>query len=138
MRLQETIIIGHAAAICRKEKQDFVLNVVKTLCESGYNAVVIYVGEYLDQEYLDELKKQIASCKLREHVFFAGQAKNIQNLLTIIDLLMLPNSSDFSEFVKTSSLEAIEAESLSLRVIWSRQAIFARPVESAIALRREI
>lgn len=90
--MSQTIVIGHVALIQRSKKQWFTLDVIKALCDKGYDAVGVFAGECRETEYMTELEQKVKEYDLEKRVVFLGRRSDIPDMLKMLDVLMIPSS----------------------------------------------
>lgn len=93
--MSQTIVIGHVALIQRSKKQWFTLDVIKALCDKGYDAVGVFAGECRETEYMTELEQKVKDYDLEKRVVFLGRRGDIPDLLKMLDVLMIPSFEGF-------------------------------------------
>ena len=104
--VSDRLMIGHVALIQRSKRQDFVLEVLAKLKESGQSVLGLFAGECREPEYGDELQKKLIELGLEKDVLFLGRRADIPNLLKATDVLMIPSAF---EGVPLAGLEAAAA-----------------------------
>ena len=88
-------IIGHVALIQRSKRQDFVLDVLAKLSQSGANPIGVFAGEVREQEYYDELIEKVKMLNLEHQVVFLGRRNDIPDLLQFFSVLIIPSTEGF-------------------------------------------
>lgn len=90
--MTQTIVIGHIGLIQESKKQHFTLELINRLTTNGYDVIGLFAGECRDLDYLKELNHMVEKNHLSKQVLFLGRRDDVQDLLKIIDMLIIPSS----------------------------------------------
>ncbi len=88
LNAQEKIIIGNIARLTYQKNQMFLLQVIHYLKKIDKNILLLLVGNGEDEEML---KSEVKKLKLEKNVLFLGLRKDIPELLSAIDVFVLPS-----------------------------------------------
>jgi glycosyltransferase involved in cell wall biosynthesis len=91
---EDSFIIGIAASIEPKKRQDVYLKAFEKLVKKYPNVITLIIGDTgfpNDIIYLNRLKEFVKERNLKEKVIFTGFVKEIVDLYKVIDLLVLPS-----------------------------------------------
>ncbi|NLI92076.1 MAG: glycosyltransferase [Peptococcaceae bacterium] len=88
------LIIGQIALLQPSKRQDVVIRTVEELWCRGVNAYAFLVGQTReeDKSYQDRLLHIVEEKGIEDRVFFLGQRNDVPNILSAIDVLMIPSS----------------------------------------------
>lgn len=109
------IVLGQIALIQRSKKQDFSLRVLAELKSCGYEVIGLFPGECRESKYLEELNDLVKKLYLQNDVIFLGRRNDIPDLLTLMDVLMIPSFEGFP-------LAGLEAAAAGVPVIACEEA----------------
>lgn len=88
------IIIGHIALLEKDKRQEFTIKVVKQLIDDGYDCHGVFVGKAADlnDEYENSLFQLVNNLQIEDNIHFLGYRKDVPDILTGIDVLIIPAS----------------------------------------------
>lgn len=105
-----TVTIGHVAAFTYPKNHDFVVSIAKSLKDTNCDFKLFFVGDgYEKQRIQNEVNKN----NLDKNVIFLGQRSDVNDLMQMFDVLILPSRFEGLGFV------AIEAQSSGLPCLLS-------------------
>ena len=87
-------LVVTVANVRRVKGLDVLVRAVASLTRRHPKARFVIVGEILDRNYLDELRRQAADLGVSDQIVFAGKSSNVFGLLKVADLFCLPSRSE--------------------------------------------
>jgi len=101
-------IVAHVGRLCKNKGQHLLLKAALSLRQRGQEMIYLIIGEDLEQNgaYRQYLLDMAFELKIDDLVWFLGQRFDVPELLTAIDLLVLPS---FTEGLPLVILEAMAA-----------------------------
>ena len=106
----EDIVIGNVGRLSKVKNQKFLIDLVRRMRDEGIKVKLLLIGEGADRKMLEELAK---SYELENEIYFLGLRKDINLLLNVIDIFVLPSLHEGLPFV------CIEAQANSLPMLVS-------------------
>lgn len=103
-------VIVHVSNFRKVKRVPEVVTVFSKIIESGIRGKLLLVGDGPDKQKAEQLCRDLSIC---EHVRFLGKLEQVEEVLSIADLFMIPSGSE------TFGLAALEAMSCSVPVISS-------------------
>ncbi len=86
--------------------QHVVVDALAKLRDRGTDAMVVFAGHVMDNDYMAKLEKQIADLGLEQNVQFAGFIEGPARFLSLFDVLVLPT---YGETFPRTIIEAMRA-----------------------------
>lgn len=106
----DAFVIGHVGRFCFQKNQEYIVDIVEHLVESGKNVKVLLIGTGETQEYV---KRLVSEKNLQERILFIGNVNNVHEYMQAMDLFLFPSRFEGLGIV------AIEAQASGLPVIVS-------------------
>lgn len=103
-------VVVHVSNFRKVKRVPEVVNVFAKILESGVEAKLLLVGDGPDRQKAEQQCRDLGIC---EHVRFLGKLDQVEEVLSIADLFLIPSGSE------TFGLAALEAMSCSVPVISS-------------------
>ncbi|WP_415902601.1 glycosyltransferase family 4 protein [Neptuniibacter sp. QD29_5] len=91
-QLTESFVITLAGRIEPAKGQGLLIDALQKLNKP--NAKVMFIGNPMDESYLEQLKKQISDKGLSSQVTFTGFVNNVQDLMAISDCVVLATNKE--------------------------------------------
>ena len=85
---EDTYIIGNIARLTYQKNQKFLLDISNLIRKNQYNMKILLVGNGEDEKYLKDV---INEESLQDIVYMLGKRKDIPDILSAIDLFVLPS-----------------------------------------------
>jgi glycosyltransferase involved in cell wall biosynthesis len=101
---ESTIVIGMISSITKEKGHEFALQAFERVRKEHNNLKLLIIG---DGKLTEEIKNMVVSLGLEEDVIFTGRRSEIAELLTIIDIFLLPS---LAEGLPIALLEAMAAK----------------------------
>jgi N-acetyl-alpha-D-glucosaminyl L-malate synthase BshA len=103
-------IITHVSNFRKVKRVADVAEVFAKVLASGIRAKLLFVGDGPERPIVEQLCRELGTC---EHVRFLGKQDNVEDILSLSDIFMMPSASE------TFGLAALEAMSCGVPVISS-------------------
>lgn len=103
-------IITHVSNFRKVKRVSDVAEVFAKVLASGIKAKLLFVGDGPERPIVEQLCRELGTC---EHVRFLGKQDNVEDILSLSDIFMMPSASE------TFGLAALEAMSCGVPVISS-------------------
>jgi N-acetyl-alpha-D-glucosaminyl L-malate synthase BshA len=103
-------VVVHVSNFREVKRVPEVVSVFDRILENGITAKLLLVGDGPDRQRAERRCRELKIC---EHVRFLGKQENVEEILSIADLFLIPSGSE------TFGLAALEAMSCSVPVISS-------------------
>ncbi len=103
-------IITHVSNFRKVKRVADVAEVFAKVLASGIKAKLLFVGDGPERPIVEQLCRELGTC---EHVRFLGKQDNVEDILSLSDIFMMPSASE------TFGLAALEAMSCGVPVISS-------------------
>lgn len=103
-------VVVHVSNFRKVKRVPEVVAVFSKILESGIKAKLLLVGDGPDRQKAEQQSRDLGIC---EHVRFLGKLEQVEEVLSIADLFLIPSGSE------TFGLAALEAMSCSVPVISS-------------------
>jgi len=103
-------IITHVSNFRKVKRVTDVAEVFARILKSGIRAKLLFVGDGPERPVVEQLCRDLHVC---EHVRFLGKQENVEDILSLSDIFMMPSASE------TFGLAALEAMSCGVPVICS-------------------
>ena len=103
-------IITHVSNFRKVKRVSDVAEVFAKVLASGIKAKLLFVGDGPERPIVEQLCREQGTC---EHVRFLGKQDNVEDILSLSDIFMMPSASE------TFGLAALEAMSCGVPVISS-------------------
>lgn len=103
-------VVVHVSNFREVKRVPEVVSVFDRILENGIKAKLLLVGDGPDRQRAERRCRELKIC---EHVRFLGKQENVEEILSIADLFLIPSGSE------TFGLAALEAMSCSVPVISS-------------------
>ena len=103
-------IITHVSNFRKVKRVADVAEVFAKVLASGIKAKLLFVGDGPERPIVEQLCRELGT---REHVRFLGKQDNVEDILSLSDIFMMPSASE------TFGLAALEAMSCGVPVISS-------------------
>ncbi len=103
-------VIVHVSNFRKVKRVPEVITVFAKILESGIDSKLLLVGDGPDRQKAEQQCRDLGIC---EHVRFLGKLEQVEDVLSIADLFLIPSGSE------TFGLAALEAMSCSVPVISS-------------------
>lgn len=87
----KTILIGHIGRFSDEKNQEFIVDVFKKVCDEAPDFMLLLVGEGVR---FDHIKEKTEAYGLNNKVRFTGYRKDIPDLLSAMDLFVLPSKHE--------------------------------------------
>jgi len=108
--LEKNFIIGHIGRFDFQKNHKFIIKIFKDIIEKDDQAILFLIGSGPD---MDVIKNQVKNLGLEKSVYFLGNRADIPELLSTIDLFLLPSNYEALGIV------AIEAQAAGLPTVVS-------------------
>lgn len=86
--LQEKFVVGHIGRFNEQKNHEFIVDIFFKIYNENKNSVLMLVGEGFLKE---EIKKKVNKLKIADRVFFLGQRTDVDELLQVMDVFVLPS-----------------------------------------------
>jgi N-acetyl-alpha-D-glucosaminyl L-malate synthase BshA len=103
-------IITHVSNFRKVKRVTDVVEVFSRVLKAGIKAKLLFVGDGPERSTVEALCRELGCC---EHVRFLGKQENVEDILSLSDVFMMPSASE------TFGLAALEAMSCSVPVVSS-------------------
>lgn len=103
-------IITHVSNFRKVKRVTDVAEVFSRVLKAGVRAKLLFVGDGPERSTVEALCRELGCC---EHVRFLGKQENVEDLLSLSDVFLMPSASE------TFGLAALEAMSCSVPVVSS-------------------
>jgi glycosyltransferase involved in cell wall biosynthesis len=110
LNIKDKFVIGHIGRLSEEKNQTFLLDVFKEVYEKNNDACLVIVGEGDLEEYLRKRAKEL---KIEKQVYFLGRRNDVNELLNIFDIFVLPSLQEGFPVV------CIEAQASGVKCIFS-------------------
>lgn len=111
MVLENRLVVGYVGRLSYQKNIPFLLNVFSKLLHSCPEAMLMIIG---DGEESDQMNKQIAELKLANNILWLKEREDVNQLLSVMDVLLLPSHFEGLPLVlvesQASSLHAIVSD----------------------------
>lgn len=87
----ETLVIGTIGRLAPEKRFDLLFRALSFLFKTGYNFATVLVG---DGPMKAELKSLAGELNLQDRVIFLGQRRDIPQLLSLVDIFVLPSDCE--------------------------------------------
>lgn len=110
LNLEHKFVVGHVGRFYYQKNHKFVINIFYEVQKMEDNAVLLLVGDTVDDEsFFIECKKLVKELKLDEKVKFLGMRSDVPDLMQAMDCFLFPSQFEGLGIV------AIEAQTAGLR-----------------------
>lgn len=110
LNLEHKFVVGHVGRFSYQKNHKFVINIFYEVQKMEDNAVLLLVGDTVDDEsFFIECKKLVKELKLDEKVKFLGMRSDVPDLMQAMDCFLFPSQFEGLGIV------AIEAQTAGLR-----------------------
>jgi N-acetyl-alpha-D-glucosaminyl L-malate synthase BshA len=103
-------IVTHVSNFRKVKRVADVAEVFARILKGGVKAKLLFVGDGPERPIVEQLCRELGTC---EHVRFLGKQDNVEDILSLSDLFLMPSASE------TFGLAALEAMSCGVPVISS-------------------
>lgn len=103
-------IITHVSNFRKVKRVQDVAEAFALILKSGVKAKLLFVGDGPERPVVEQLCREQGTC---EHVRFLGKQDNVEDILSVTDVFMMPSASE------TFGLAALEAMSCGVPVVSS-------------------
>lgn len=103
-------VVVHVSNFREVKRVPEVVSVFSRILENGIQAKLLLVGDGPDRQRAEQRCRELGTC---EHVRFLGKQDQVEDILSIADLFLMPSGSE------TFGLAALEAMSCSVPVVSS-------------------
>lgn len=103
-------IIGHVGRFAYVKNHVFMIKILKELKRRNDNVKLIFIGEGPEE---NNIREMVRRAKLEEYVIFYGTSNQVEKLMQIMDVFILPSFSEGLPVV------GIEAQAAGVPVIYS-------------------
>ncbi len=105
---KESIIIGMISSLTEEKGHKYAIEALHYVKSDFPKVKLLIIGDVLpgSEEYKIEIKRQIKALGMDNNVVFAGKQKDIPNILSIIDIFLLPS---LQEGLPMALLEAMSS-----------------------------
>lgn len=79
---------GHIGRFNHQKNHEFLIKIVNTLKNNGYNVKLLLVGDGEKRKKIQELVQKL---QLEDNIIFGGIRRDIPQILSAIDILLLPS-----------------------------------------------
>lgn len=110
LKIEDKIVLGHIGRFMRQKNHKFLLQIFNELLKIKSNAVLLLVGE---GELREEIEKQAKELGIYEKIMFLGLRKDIPELLSCMDVFVLPS------FYEGLPVVGVEAQASGLPLVLS-------------------
>ena len=110
LNLSDKFIIGHIGRFSKEKNHEFLIDVFYEIYKKNKNAKLILIGSGKLEE---KIKEKVKNLKLENDVLFLGSRNDVNNLLQIFDVFVLPSLYEGLPIV------AVEAQASGLNTILS-------------------
>lgn len=86
--LNDSFVVGHVGGFNRQKNQAFVLKVYSELLKLRKNTKLVLIGDGELKEFIQEMADKM---HLRNQVIFTGSISNVEDLLSAMDVMLLPS-----------------------------------------------
>lgn len=91
LSLESQFIIGHIGRIETEKNPYFILDIFNEILNLNPNSILVWVGE---GSMKNEIKNKSLSLNISEKIIFLGQRNDVNQLLSIFDVFLLPSFSE--------------------------------------------
>lgn len=110
LNIKDKIVLGNIASLRLIKNQTFLLDILKEIVNNNHDAVLLIIGDGIEKENL--IRKAI-ELDIENRVMFLGNRTDIGDLLSAMDIFLLPSLSEGLGIV------AIEAQANGIPVVIS-------------------
>ena len=94
---EKTLVVGHIGRFVKQKNQQFLIDIFKNVNNQRPNSKLLLIGggkPKAEQKYKNEVMKKIKEQGLENKVKFLGVRDNIEELLQVMDVLVMPSTSE--------------------------------------------
>lgn len=88
MKLEGRFVVGHAGNFCYQKNHEFLIRIFKEIHVQEPDAVLLLAGRGVRYE---QIREQVREAGLEECVRFLGWRKDVDRLLSVMDVFLLPS-----------------------------------------------
>lgn len=88
MNINDKFVIGNIGRFSKQKNHSFIIDIFMKIREKNDNSLLLLVG---DGELLEEMKLKVKEYNLEKDVLFLGTRDDVQNLLQVMDVFLLPS-----------------------------------------------
>ena len=114
LNLGNKIVIGNVGRFNYQKNHEFLIDIFKSVHEKNENTILLLVGK---GELRNSIEEKVAKLGLTEKVIFTGARSDITDLMSAMDLLLLP--SRYEGF----AIVLVEAQATGLKCITSADVV---------------
>lgn len=107
---EESLVLGHVGRFNLQKNHCFIIDILAELKEQGVQFICLFGG---DGELREGVQALVSQKELEEHVRFLGFRKDIEDIMKLFDIMLLPSLYEGLPTV------AIEAQAAGIRCILS-------------------
>lgn len=108
--VEDKFIVGHVGRFRKEKNHSFIIDVFKEVSEINKDSILLLVG---DGEIMEDIKNKVRSLGLEEKVIFLGARNDVNDLMQIMDVFLLPS------LYEGFGMVLIEAQASDLKCIVS-------------------
>lgn len=94
---EKTLVVGHIGRFVKQKNQQFLIDIFRNVNNQRPNSKLLLIGggkPKAEQKYKNEIMKKIKEQGLENKVKFLGVRDNIEELLQVMDVLVMPSTSE--------------------------------------------
>lgn len=94
---EKTLVVGHIGRFVKQKNQQFLIDIFRNVNNQRPNRKLLLIGggkPKVEQKYKNEVMKKIKEQGLENKVKFLGVRDNIEELLQVMDVLVMPSTSE--------------------------------------------
>lgn len=108
--VEDKFVVGHVGRFRKEKNHSFIIEVFKEVSEINKDSILLLVG---DGEIMEDIKNKVKSLRLEEKVIFLGARNDVNDLMQIMDVFLLPS------LYEGFGMVLIEAQASDLKCIVS-------------------
>jgi glycosyltransferase involved in cell wall biosynthesis len=85
---EKCLVIGHVGRFNYQKNHEYIIRIFKEINKKNPTAHLVLIGT---GEYLNNIKDEVNKFSLSENVHFLGEISNVENVLSAIDIMILPS-----------------------------------------------
>lgn len=110
MNIENAYVIGHVGRFCKQKNHIFLIDIFNLIYQYNSKAVLLLIGE---GELETQIREKVHKLELEDSVFFMGIRNNVNELMQVMDIFVLPSLFEGLPVV------GIEAQASGLPCIFS-------------------
>lgn len=110
LNIGDKFVVGHIGRMSYQKNHEYLIEVFSEVKKQYDNSVLLLIG---DGELKNKIKKKVAELKLQDSVIFYGVTNQVENLMQVMDVFVLPSVYEGLPLV------GIESQASGLKLIVS-------------------